>query len=121
MITGTISADLEPLLNDVFVLQADGMTIPVRTILDTGFNGWFCMPRKILEQMTVKPAGIVTYELGDGSELIERTYTGEVIVDNQPFVVELGVTDSDTALMGMAMLLEREAIFNLKDMTVKVV
>lgn len=36
-------------------------------------------------------------------------------------LVELSGTDSDTALMGMAMLLEKEAIFNLKDMTVKVI
>ncbi len=121
MITGTISDDLEPLLNDVYVRLADGATMPVRTILDTGFNGWFCIPRKILDQMIVKPAGVVIYELGDGSDFIERTYTGEVIIDNQPFVVELGVTDSDTALMGMAILLEKEAVFNLKEMTVKVI
>jgi hypothetical protein len=53
--------------------------------------------------------------------LEEQTYVGEVIVANQPFLVLLMGTDADTALMGMRMLLEKEARFNLKDMTIKVI
>lgn len=121
MITGMISEKLDPVLNDVFARRADGTLISVRTILDTGFNGAFCMPRKILEQMATKPISVELYELADGSLVAEQNYAGEIIVDNQPLLVELSGTDSDTALMGMAMLLEKEAIFNLKDMTVKVI
>lgn len=121
MITGTISDDLEPLVHEVFVLLRDGRTVPVRTVLDTGFNGWFLMPRTILDQMRLEPAAVEVYELADGSPFVEQTYYGEVVIDNQPALVKMSATDSDTALMGMAMLLDREAIFNLKDMTVKVI
>jgi predicted aspartyl protease len=121
MITGTITADLEPLVHDVFARLRDGTNTPVRTILDTGFTGSFCLPRKILDQMTLKPATNEIYELADGSMVEEETSFGEIIIDNQPVVVRLIGTDSETALMGMAMLLEKEAIFNLKEMTIIVI
>ena len=121
MITGYISENLEPILDDVFVRQRDEVLIPVKTILDTGFNGWFCMPKEILEQMVLKPAATEIFQLADGSTLEEQTYVGEVIVANQPFMVLLMGTEADTALMGMRMLLEKEATFNLKDMTIRVV
>jgi hypothetical protein len=35
-------------------------------------------------------------------------------------VVEITVTDSETAVMGMEMLLGKEAIFNLKTMIIRV-
>jgi len=35
--------------------------------------------------------------------------------------VELTLTDSESALMGMEMLLEKEAIFDLKNIVVKVI
>jgi clan AA aspartic protease len=121
MITGTISADLEPILHDVFVRLPEGTLHPVKTVLDTGFNGSFCLPKNILEQMGLEAATTQTFELADGRYIVEDTFFGEVIINHRPFVVELSGTDSDTALMGMAMLLEKEAIFNLKDMTVKAI
>ncbi|NUO84260.1 hypothetical protein HUU05_29655 [candidate division KSB1 bacterium] len=121
MITGRITEDLEPILDDAFIRRHDETLVPVRTILDTGFNGWFCMPKEILEQMVLKPAAREVFQLADGSNLEEQTYVGEVIVANQPFLVLLMGTDAGTALMGMRMLLEKEALFNLKDMTIKVV
>ena len=36
-------------------------------------------------------------------------------------ITEMIATDLETALMGMEMLLEKEAIFNLKTMTIKVI
>jgi len=45
MITGTINENLEPLLDDIFIEGKKGW-IALRTILDTGFNGEFCLPRK---------------------------------------------------------------------------
>lgn len=121
MITGRISENLEPILDDVFIRRHDEVLVPVKTVLDTGFNGWFCMPKEFLEQMVLKPAAKEIFQLADGSTLEEQTYIGEVIVANQPFMVLLMGTEADTALMGMRMLLEKEAIFNLKDMTIKVV
>ncbi len=121
MITGIITDDLDPILDNVFMRAKDGSLISVRTILDTGFNGSFCFPRKLLEDLQLQPFGTVSLTLADGNEIEEQFYIGEVIVDNQPYFVEMSATDLETALMGMEMLLEKEAIFNLKTMTISVV
>jgi len=121
MITGHINADLEPLLNDVYLRANDGSLIAVRTILDTGFNSTFCFPKHLFEKLNLEYFGEGVFVLADGMPTDETIYLGEVIVENQPYIVEMTATESDLALMGMEMLLEREAIFNLRDMTVKVI
>ncbi|MBN1351609.1 clan AA aspartic protease [candidate division KSB1 bacterium] len=121
MITGKITEELEPIINDVFIRTAMGKVIPVRTILDTGFNGSFCIPRKIIKELNLNPVALEIFELADGTKIEENIYMGEIVVDNQPFIIEISETDSETALMGMEMLLEKEAIFNLKTMEIKVI
>ena len=120
MITGTINEDLEPLLDDIFIKSKDEW-IPVRTLLDTGFNGAFCLPRRYADTVELEPVGEVAVELGNGNVINTQVYLGNILVNNQPYLVELTMTESESALMGMEMLLEKEAIFNLKTMTVKVV
>jgi predicted aspartyl protease len=119
MITGVINDKLEPLLDDIFIEGKNGW-IPLRTILDTGFNSTFCLPRKYLEEAKMAFLTEIEAELCDGRIIIEEAYLGTVLVNNQPHVVEITLTDSETAVMGMEMLLEKEAIFNLKTMTVEV-
>ena len=121
MITGIITTDLDPILDSVFMRAKDGSLIPVKTILDTGFNGAFCFPRCLLEDLQLQAVGTVILTLADGNEIEEQFYLGEVIVANQPYFVEMSATDFETALMGMEMILEKEAIFNLKTMTIRVV
>lgn len=121
MIAGIINDELEPILIDVFVRTKKGEVIPLKTILDTGFNASFCIPRDIIKQLDMPPIANEVFELANGTFIEEEIYIGEVIVDNQPYTVELSATDSETALMGMEMLLEKEAIFNLKTMKVIVI
>lgn len=121
MITGINNDELEPILNDVFVRTKKGKVIPLKTILDTGFNASFCIPRELIKQLDIPSIANEVFELADGTLIEEDIYIGEVIVDNQPYTVELSATDSETALMGMEMLLEKEAIFNLKTMKVTVI
>lgn len=119
MITGTINEDLEPLLDDIY-LEGTSAWIPLRTLLDTGFNGAFCLPRTRAEHANLQSIGEATVELGDGNIITEELFLGTILVNNQPYAVELTMTDSDTALMGMAMLLEKQAVFDLNAMTVRV-
>lgn len=64
--------------------------------------------------------GEVKAELADGEWIVEEVYLGTILVNHQPYMVEMTQTDSETAVMGMAMLLEQEAIFNLHTMTIQV-
>jgi len=119
MITGIINEKLEPLLDDIFIEGKNGW-IALRTILDTGFNSTFCLPRKYAQEAKLELLGEVEAELGDGRKIIEDIYLGTILANNQPIIVEITLTDSETAFMGMEMLLEKEAIFNLKTMTITV-
>lgn len=101
VITGTINTDFRCWM----ISTSQAGQPPVRTLLDTGFNGAFCLPRQFADEVDLSPIGEATVELGDGTEISE----------------EIFLATSDTALMGMAMLLEKEAVFNLKTMTVRVV
>ncbi len=119
MITGIINEKLEPLLDDIFIEGKNGW-IALRTLLDTGFNSAFCLPKKYAEEAKMAFLCEAEAELGDGRLIIENVYLGTILINNQPTVVEITLTDSETAFMGMEMLLEKKAIFNLKTMTIKV-
>jgi len=110
MITGIINEKLEPLLDDIFIEGKNGW-IALRTILDTGFNSAFCLPRKHIEEAKIEFFTEVEVELGDGRIIIEELYLGTILINNQPVIVEISLTDSETAFMGMEMLFEKEAIF----------
>lgn len=120
MMTGTINNNLEPLLDDIFIEGQTGW-IALRTILDTGFNGEFCLPRQYAQEAQLEYLGEVKAELTDGDWIVEEVYLGTIVVNQQPYLVEMTLTDSETAVMGMAMLLEQEAIFNLHTMTIQVI
>lgn len=121
MITGFITDELEPLVNEVFIRNNGGEVIPIRTILDTGFNASFCIPRRIIEELNLISVAVEIFELADGTKIEENIYMCEIVVDNQPYIVEVSGTDCETALMGMEMLVEKEAIFNLRKMEITVI
>lgn len=60
-------------------------------------------------------------ELSDGTIITDSIYRGTILVKNQPYIVENSLTDSETAVMGMAMLLDKEIVFNLRMMTIQVI
>ncbi len=121
MITGRITVNLEPLLDDVFVKNKKGALLPVQIILDTGFNGAIFLPKNVLKQMEVTPIAKEVFELADGSRVEEQTYLGEIIIANEIQTVLLSGMESKVALLGMRMLLEKAAVFDLKNMTIRVI
>ena len=119
IITGKINEDLEPILDDILV-KGKGEDFSLRTILDTGFNGSFCLPKKFAKKTVIQPFGKEKFELADGTIIEEDVFLGEIIVNNQPIPVEMTLTESDTALMGMEILLDKVATFDLRNMEVYV-
>jgi predicted aspartyl protease len=120
MMTGYINENLEPLLEDIFIEGTEGDWIALRTILDTGFNGEFCLPKHYVKIAQLEFLSEVEAELADGRVIIENVYLGSILVNQQPQVVEITLTDSETAAMGMMMMLEQEAVFNLKTRRIQV-
>ena len=116
---GFINEDLEPIVHDVFVVGREA-PIAVKAILDTGFNGAFCLPRKYVARCELQDFGYATVELGDGSIRREREYVGQVIINRRPYFVQLTLTDASTAMIGMQLLEDKVVLINLKTHTLQV-
>jgi len=94
--------------------------VPIRPILDTGFNGDFCLPRKHLDKCKLVSLGTDEFELADGRVVEEAIYLGEIIIDKIHYPVEMAITGSKDALLGMKLLVGKIAIFDLQQNKVRV-
>jgi len=116
---GFINENLEPVVENIFLIGKEE-NIPFHAILDTGFNGMCCIPRKFAPYCELISLGLETFELADGTFVDQELYVGRILLNDVPYFVELTLTDADQALLGMQMLLDKIAIFNLKTMRVEV-
>ncbi|MFQ6043496.1 MAG: hypothetical protein ACE5PV_21790 [Candidatus Poribacteria bacterium] len=74
-------------------------------IIDTGFDGYLCLPVQIAIQVGLELYGAQVSELADGSMRDELVFIGQVALENQPNVeVEISLTESEDALVGVALL-----------------
>ncbi|MBI4758034.1 MAG: hypothetical protein HY783_03390 [Chloroflexi bacterium] len=116
---GLINENLEPIVENIFAIGQEE-NIPLETVLDTGFNGMFCLPRHYREQCELSTLGLETFELADGSYVEEELYVGQILLNDIPYFVEMILTDSDQALLGMQLLENKVATFDLKRMRIEV-
>lgn len=118
-LSGCINEDLEPKLDNVFVM---GREVPVLldVILDTGFNGELSLPVELKKRCKLEFVSVKPYELANGDIVEADVYLAELIVNDRSLIVETTLTKSEIALIGMELIRDRIAIFNLKDNTVKV-
>lgn len=118
-LSGYINEDLEPKLDNIFVM---GEEAPIRldVILDTGFNGELSLPVELKEKCKIEFVSVKPYELANGEIVEENVYLTELIVNEKSYIVETTLTGSKIALIGMELIRNKIAVFNLKDNTVKV-
>ena len=116
---GFINENLEPIVEDIFLIGQEGY-IPLEAILDTGFNGMLCLPRKFQQLCELNALGFETFELADGTLVQEVIYMGQILLNDIPYFVELTLTDADRTLLGMQLLLNKVVTFNLKTMRIEV-
>lgn len=116
---GFINENLEPIVENVFLIGKQE-SIPLEAILDTGFNGMFCIPRKLAPYCELSSLGLETFELADGTLVEEELYIGRILLNDRAYFVELTLTDADQALLGMQLLLDKIVVFDLKAMRIEV-
>ena len=74
------------------------------TLVDTGFDGWVCLPTPIAIQLGLELFGLQVVELGDGSEIEELVFRGEVMFNQKRRDVNITLTNSADALLGTGLL-----------------
>jgi clan AA aspartic protease len=102
MMQGVVSQRREAIL-PLVVASANRKRLLVDAVIDTGFNGFLCLPSAIVTALELpwNASDIVT--LGDGSETLFDLYAASVIWDGQ--YREIDIAESETEpLIGMALL-----------------
>lgn len=116
---GFINENLEPIVENVFLIGREEHIL-LEAILDTGFNGMVCLPRKFQPFCELSALGLEAFELADGTLVQEVLYVGQILLNDTPYFVEMTLTDADQTLLGMQLLLDKVASFDLKTMRIAV-
>jgi len=100
--TGTVNADLEPLL-PLTVRDSGGQPHNVEAIIDTGFNGFLTLPPALIAVLGLQWLCREQGELADGSILTFDVYVATVDWDGRQKSVEVEAADAQP-LLGMALM-----------------
>lgn len=119
-LTGFIDEDLIPYLNEIFIIDRNNTLIPIKAVLDTGFNGELALPLNFKDICDLTYLGDVQSVLGDGSVIDDATYEGKIIVGNEPYTVIISFTEDDEALLGMPIFEDKIITLNLKNNTITI-
>jgi clan AA aspartic protease len=102
MMQGVVSQRREAIL-PLVVASANGKRQLVDAVIDTGFNGFLCLPSAIIAALDLPWNASDMVTLGDGSETLFDLYAASVIWDGE--YLEIDIAESETEpLIGMALL-----------------
>jgi clan AA aspartic protease len=96
------------------VVAAGSSTHSLTAIIDTGFNGYLTLPRKVLAAVGAKPAGARKAELADGNTIVLDTYLVQVHWHDQTREV-LALEAESHPLVGMSTLWGNRVRFEARD------
>ncbi len=102
MMTGTVNADLEALLQ-LTIRDVAGQPHGVEAVVDTGFNGFLTLPPALIAALGLPWLCRQEGQLADGSVLTFDVHVATVDWNGQPRGVEVEAADAQP-LLGMALL-----------------
>lgn len=80
----------------------------VEAVVDTGFNGDLCLPISLAIQLGLELWGDQYVELADGSIKHEFLFRGGAILEQSVIPVEISLTESEDALLGVGLLKDQK-------------
>ena len=94
--------------------------ISVEAILDTGFDGWVCLPMRLAVQLGLELCGFQTVELADGTQKEELVFSSEVIFGNKRDEVDITLTSGGDTLVGLGLLANSVVSIDLVGRTMEI-
>lgn len=73
-------------------------------VVDTGFNGSLCLPKRLIKELNFQYVGTYEIELADGSRIPSPVYNGEILWFRKQMEVLAYETVSQDGLVGTALL-----------------
>ncbi len=119
MLQGRVNRYGEPVVSIQLILR----NRPVRflAVIDTGFNGYLSVPRRLVNRGQWANIGTEEFEVATGDVVEQGVYLGEVIFDGQRTPVSTVGTESHDILIGTKLLRDKILLvnFRIKRVTVK--
>ena len=98
-------------------LKAKGLrrTIELEAVIDTGFDGELCLPLPIAIQLGLELGGNQYVEFADGTVKHELIFAGVVILEDTEMPIDISLTNSDEALIGVGLLKNKKLEINFPE------
>lgn len=94
--------------------------ITIEALLDTGFDGWICLPVPIAIHLGLELYGSQTVELANGTRKRELVFTGQAVFGDEQKQIDIILTESEDALLGTGLLADSVLTIDFVDRTLEV-
>ena len=118
MIIGFVNESDEPVVEVKLDLGKEKRL--VNAVIDTGFNGYISVPKKLIDRSDWDFLGIEEYELASGELMRERVFLGRIEIGTEKLVAFILSSNSSDALVGTKLLKNRMLTINFADKTLKI-
>ena len=118
MIIGFVNESDEPVVEVKLDLGKEKRA--VNAVIDTGFNGYISVPRKLIDESNWDFLGIEEYELASGELMREKVFLGRIEIGMEKLAVFILSSNSSDTLIGTKLLRNRLLIINFADKTLKI-
>jgi len=118
MIIGFVNESDEPVVEVKLDLGKEKRL--VNAVIDTGFNGYISVPKKLIVGSDWGFLGIEEYELASGELMRERVFLGRIEIGTEKLVAFILSSNSSDALVGTKLLKNRMLTINFADKTLKI-
>ena len=118
MIVGFVNESDEPVIKIKLVLSKGERS--VNAVIDTGFNGYISVPKKLISDSDWDFLGTEEYELASGELMRERVFLGKIEIGAKSLTVFVLSSNSSDVLIGTKLLRNRLLTINFADKTLKI-
>jgi len=118
MLKGRVNRYGEPVISIQLILR--NRLANLTAVIDTGFNGYLNVPRRLLRQSKLLAIGTEKFEIATGALVEQEIYLGQVIFDGQRSPVYTVATEAQDILIGTKVLRRKTLVVNFRTKQVTV-
>lgn len=92
----------------------------IECVIDTGFNGSLLLPRKFIEENSMKFVGMEEVVMVEQNTILIETAIANLIWLGEEFSLQILVSENNEALLGTQMFIDSKLEIDYKNLTVKI-
>ncbi|TMA06011.1 MAG: hypothetical protein E6J89_18435 [Deltaproteobacteria bacterium] len=112
MLNGRVNRHGEPVVSIQLILR--NRPANLTAVIDTGFNGYLSVPRRLLVRSKWLAIGTEKFEIATGALVEQEIYLGEAIFDGQRGPVYSVMTEAQDILIGTKLLRGKTLVVNFR-------